>query len=56
MIASPASVDDDVACFVLAATHHHLAAGETVSGALAQATLDVGGVVPAPYICFGSGW
>lgn len=56
VIASPASVDDDVACFVLAATHHHIAAGATASEALALATRDVGGVVPAPFLCFGSGW
>lgn len=56
VIASPASVDDDVACFVLAAAHHHLAAGVTASEALTLATRDVGGVVPAPFLCFGSGW
>jgi hypothetical protein len=56
VIASPASVDDDVACSVLAATHHYLAAGEPPSRALAAAVTEVGGAVPAPFVCFGSGW
>ncbi len=56
VIASPASVDDDVACAVLAATHHYLAVGESPSQALASATSEVGGAVPAPFVCFGSGW
>ncbi len=56
VIASPASVDDDVACFVLAATHHHLAAGVSPADALARASSDLGGVIPAPFVCFGSGW
>ncbi len=56
VIASPASVDDDVACTTLAATHHQLAAGRTPSEALANAMIEVGGAVPAPFVCFGSGW
>ncbi|MEP6667030.1 MAG: CHAT domain-containing protein, partial [Nocardioidaceae bacterium] len=56
VIASPASVDDDVACAVLAATHHYLAAGDSPSHALASAMSEVRGAVPAPFVCFGSGW
>jgi tetratricopeptide (TPR) repeat protein len=56
VIASPASVNDDVACEVLAGTHALLAAGEAPSRALASATREVGSPTPAPFICFGSGW
>jgi CHAT domain-containing protein len=56
VIASPASVNDDVACEVLAGTHSLLAAGEAPSRALASATREVGSPTPAPFICFGSGW
>ncbi|HEY7043602.1 MAG TPA: CHAT domain-containing protein, partial [Nocardioidaceae bacterium] len=55
VIASPASVDDDVACYTLAATHHYLAAGRPPADALATAMVDVGGPIPAPFVCFGSG-
>ncbi len=56
VVASPASVDDDVACYTLAATHHYLAAGRPPAEALAEAMVEVGGPVPAPFVCFGSGW
>ena len=56
VIASPASVDDDVACYTLAATHHYLADGKPPADALAAAMVEVGGPVPAPFVCFGSGW
>jgi len=56
VIASPASVDDDVACSVLAAAHAHLAEGQPPSVALAAATEQVGGGLPAPFVCFGNGW
>jgi tetratricopeptide (TPR) repeat protein len=56
VIASPALVDDDVACYTLAATHHHLAAGRAPADALATAMVEIGGPVPAPFVCFGSGW
>ncbi len=56
VIASPASVDDDVACTTLAATHHHLAAGKPPAEALAAAMVEAGGALPAPFVCFGAGW
>jgi tetratricopeptide (TPR) repeat protein len=56
VIASPASVNDDVACEVLAATHALLAAGVAPSPALASATRGTGSQTPAPFICFGTGW
>jgi tetratricopeptide (TPR) repeat protein len=56
VIASPALVDDDVACYTLAETHHHLAAGRAPAEALAEAMVEIGGPVPAPFVCFGSGW
>jgi CHAT domain-containing protein len=56
VIASPASVDDDVACYTLAATHHYLAGGQPPADALASAMVEVGGPVPAPFVCFGAGW
>ena len=56
VIASPALVDDDVACYTLAATHHHLAEGRPPAEALAEAMVEIGGPVPAPFVCFGSGW
>ena len=56
VIASPASVNDDVACEVLAATHVRLAAGQPPSMALADATEAVAAESPAAFICFGSGW
>jgi CHAT domain-containing protein len=55
VIASPASVDDDVACEVLAGTHRRLAAGVQPADALAQAMAATEGGV-APFICFGTGW
>jgi tetratricopeptide (TPR) repeat protein len=55
VIASPAMVDDDVACEVLAATHQQLAAGAQPADALAEAMAAVDQGV-APFICFGSGW
>ncbi len=56
VIASPASVDDDVACTTLAAMHHHLAAGTPPAEALALAAQDAGKALAPPFICFGSGW
>jgi hypothetical protein len=56
VIASPASVNDDVACEVLAATHARLAAGTAASVALADAVRLVGTSTPAPFLCFGTGW
>ena len=56
VIASPALVNDDVACEVLAATHQRLAAGDSPSVALASATQTVDLDAPSPFICFGSGW
>jgi hypothetical protein len=55
VIASPAMVDDDVACEVLAATHRQLAAGVQPADALAEAMASTESGV-APFICFGSGW
>jgi tetratricopeptide (TPR) repeat protein len=55
VIASPAMVDDDVACEVLAATHRQLAAGVSPADALAEAMSAAESGV-APFICFGSGW
>ncbi len=56
VIASPASVNDDVACEVLAATHARLAAGAAASVALADAVRLVGSSTPTPFMCFGAGW
>ena len=56
VIASPALVNDDAACEVLAATHQRLAAGDPPSVALAAATQRCRPDHPAPFICFGSGW
>lgn len=60
VIASPALVNDDVACEVLTATHRRLARGDRPSFALAHAVADAGGTVgshaPVPFICFGAGW
>ncbi len=55
VIASPASVDDDVACEVLAETHQLLAAGTQPADALALAMAGNGSGA-APFLCFGSGW
>lgn len=56
VIASPALVNDDAACEVLAATHARLARGESPSDALAAATDDVRPEAPAPFLAFGNGW
>lgn len=55
VISASASVDDDVACEVLAHTHQRLAAGDTPSAALLRAQQAHAGTV-APFMCFGSGW
>jgi tetratricopeptide (TPR) repeat protein len=55
VIASPALVDDDVACEVLAGTHQRLAAGAQPAEALAEAMTEIESGV-APFISFGSGW
>jgi tetratricopeptide (TPR) repeat protein len=57
VIASPALVNDDTACEVLAATHAALARGANPSDALAAAAGSVAvDASPAPFLCFGSGW
>ncbi|AKU18537.1 hypothetical protein VV02_01405 [Luteipulveratus mongoliensis] len=56
VIAAPASVDDDVACEVLAGTHARLAAGRLPSYALAEATAELDLDVPSSFMCFGAGW
>jgi tetratricopeptide (TPR) repeat protein len=56
VVASPAAVDDDVACEVLTATHQRLAAGEPPADALADATAGQVHPAPSPFLCFGSGW
>jgi tetratricopeptide (TPR) repeat protein len=60
VIASPALVNDDVACDVLTTTHQRLAQGQQPSYALADAVTAVGGAMgseaPVPFICFGAGW
>lgn len=56
VVASPALVNDDAACEVLAATHRRLAAGDEPAYALASATSEVATPSPAPFICFGSGF
>ncbi|HET7304569.1 MAG TPA: CHAT domain-containing protein [Segeticoccus sp.] len=56
VIASPASVDDDVACTVLSRLHERLAAGELPAHALTQATATLPGELLSPFQCFGAGW
>jgi CHAT domain-containing protein len=60
VIASPALVNDDIACEVLTATHRALAAGEQPAYALSTATTEVVGTAthlpPVPFSCFGAGW
>lgn len=56
VIASPTSVDDDVACEVLSATHELLAGGMQPANALAEASTRVLDGTPAPFICYGAGW
>lgn len=56
VIASPALVNDDTACEVLAVTHRHLAAGETPSAALALAGAEAGTEAPNPFVVYGNGW
>ncbi|WP_197275113.1 CHAT domain-containing protein [Luteipulveratus halotolerans] len=56
VIASPASVDDDVACEVLAETHAGLAAGRLPAYALADATQRLGLGDRSSFMCFGAGW
>jgi CHAT domain-containing protein len=60
VIASPALVNDDIACEVLTATHRALAAGEQPAYALSTATAEVVGAAtdlpPVPFSCFGAGW
>lgn len=56
VIASPASVDDDVACEVLAGTHVRLAKGQDPAYALAEATTELDLDVPSAFMCFGAGW
>jgi tetratricopeptide (TPR) repeat protein len=60
VIASPALVNDDVACEVLTATHRRLAQGQQPSFALSEAATEavgeMGAGAPVPFICFGAGW
>ena len=56
VIASPALVNDDTACELLAATHAALAAGAEPSMALASASRSLDLEAPAPFVCFGNGW
>jgi tetratricopeptide (TPR) repeat protein len=56
VIASPARVDDDVACDVLARTHEGLAIGQPPAVALAEARAHVGPDAVVPFLCFGAGW
>jgi tetratricopeptide (TPR) repeat protein len=56
VIASPARVDDDVACEVLARTHEGLATGQPPSVALAAARAESDSEAVVPFICFGAGW
>ena len=56
VIASPARVDDDVACEVLAHTHEGLAAGQPPAVALAEARVQTDPDAVVPFICFGAGW
>jgi tetratricopeptide (TPR) repeat protein len=56
VVASPASVADDVACEVLTATHARLAEGAPAAEALADAARTVDDAGLSPFLCFGSGW
>jgi hypothetical protein len=56
VIASPALVNDDTACEVLAGTHARLAVGAPPSDALAGAAETVEAGAPAPFLCYGTGW
>jgi tetratricopeptide (TPR) repeat protein len=56
VIASPTRVGDDVACEVLTATHHALAAGQGPSDALAAARASAATEGVVPFTCFGAGW
>ena len=56
VIASPARVDDDVACDVLARTHEGLATGRPPADALADARAHADPDAVVPFICFGAGW
>jgi tetratricopeptide (TPR) repeat protein len=56
VIASPALVNDDTACEVLAATHARLAAGAAPSEALAAGIDEIRPDAPAPFLVFGNGW
>jgi hypothetical protein len=56
VIASPARVDDDVACDVLARTHEALAVGQPPADALAAARADVDPDAVVPFSCFGAAW
>ncbi|UYM05075.1 CHAT domain-containing protein [Solicola gregarius] len=55
VIASPAPVNDDLACEVLARTHARLARGAAPSAALSAAVAEFPDE-PIPLLCFGAGW
>ncbi|MDP9027924.1 MAG: CHAT domain-containing protein, partial [Actinomycetota bacterium] len=54
VIASPASVNDELARELLAATHAGLAAGVAPADALAEATRSASGA--SAFQCYGAGW
>lgn len=54
VIASPANVNDDEACELLAVVHERLATGAAPATALAAAGADTG--VATPFLSYGSGW
>lgn len=56
VVAAPASVADDVACVVLAATHARLAAGAMPAEALADAVRSADTERISSFLCFGSGF
>ncbi len=56
VIASPASVDDDVASRVLGRIHDGLSAGRSPAESLAEVTASLPPDVPCPFTCFGAGW
>lgn len=56
VVASPASVADDLACEVLTATHVRLSQGAPTAQALADAVRSVDDHGLSPFLCFGAGW
>ena len=57
VVAGVARVDDEVSARVAVAHHHGLAAGLSPAQALARAlAAEPPDALPAPFVCFGSGW